>query len=202
MYVELVHLLGLLPLVAFKNFARSSHICFGAYPNHQPPYSLSTLKGKVGSSRTISLLISCTEWKMLLGTTLDISFNRKLFLLIDVCKLFHKVAFMHFMFPKHCQMTLLGLNYKTLLVKRMFINWMSFVVQTLCLEFQCSHKPVGNFAHIWVWNTFIWQIRTLKLPFSTILFLIMRLCISFTKSLSICWKYFRNGGRQFKGFFL
>lgn len=158
--------IGLLPLVAFKHFAWSSHICLGAYPNHQPPYSLSILKVKVGSYKTIYLLISCTEWKMLLGTTLDISFDRKLILLIDVCKLFHKVAFMHFMFPKHCQMTLLGLNCKTLLVKRIFINWMSFVVQTLYLEFQYSHKPVGNFAHFWVWNTFIWQIKTFKVPFS------------------------------------
>ena len=53
-----------------------------------------------------------TEGKMLLGKTLDISFDEKLFQLIVACNLFHKAVFMTFMFPKHCHRNLLGLKCK------------------------------------------------------------------------------------------
>ena len=53
---------------------------------------------------------------MLLRTTLDISFDEKVFLLIVACNLFHKAAFMNFVFLKHCRINLLGSKCKTSLV--------------------------------------------------------------------------------------
>lgn len=92
-YMELYHLLDLIPLVYFENFSKCSRICFGGYPFHQSPYFHSILKVKLSRSSTISLLTSCTERKMLLGTFLDIYFDGKAFV---VCNLFHKTAFMNF----------------------------------------------------------------------------------------------------------
>ena len=67
---------------------------------------------EVDDPSAISLLNSCTEGKMLLETTLDISFDEKLFLLIVACILFHKAASMNFMFPKDCCINLLDLSAK------------------------------------------------------------------------------------------
>ena len=53
---------------------------------------------------------------MLLGTTLHISFDEKIFLLIVARNLFHKAAFMNIVFLKHCRINLLGLKHKTPLV--------------------------------------------------------------------------------------
>ena len=108
------------------------------------------LKVKVGGSSAISPLTSCMEGIMLLGTTLDISFDEKVFLLIVACNLFHKAAFMNLMFSKHCRINMLGLKCKTSLVitlrfprKSIFIDyWMWFVSQTWYHEFQCSYEPV------------------------------------------------------------
>ena len=96
------------------------------------------LKVKVGSPKDISLLTSCPEGKMLLGTTLDISFGEILFLLIVA--LFHKAAFMNFMFPKQCRTNLLGFKCETLIVITLNIHFLGkvFLLITGC-EF--SHKP-------------------------------------------------------------
>ena len=68
---------------------------------------------KVRGSRAISLLTSWMEGKMQRGRTLDISFDEKVFLLIVLYILFHKEAFMSFMFPKHCRINFLELMWKT-----------------------------------------------------------------------------------------
>ena len=96
------------------------------------------LKVKVGSPRDISLLTSCPEGKMLLGTTLDISFDKIIFLLIVA--LFHKTAFMNFMFPKQCRINLLGLKRETLIVITLDIHFLGkvFFLITGC---ELSHKP-------------------------------------------------------------
>ena len=61
----------------FENLARSCHICFGFYPFYKPPYFHSILKVKVENSRIISRLTAYVEWKILLGTTLEILFLRR-----------------------------------------------------------------------------------------------------------------------------
>ena len=71
---------------------------------------------------------------MLLGTTLDISFDEKIFLLIVVRNLFHKAAFMNIAFLKHCRINLLGLKYKTPLVITLDIHFLekAFLLITAC----------------------------------------------------------------------
>ena len=136
------------------------------------------MKVKVGGSRAISVLTSCMEGKILLATTLDISFDEKVFLLVIVCNLFHKGVFMNFMFPKHCRINLLRLKCKTSLVITLDIHFLgkAFLLITGC---DLSRKPgimifnvptnlFLNFAQIWVWNFTNWAIRTLKVPVSTI----------------------------------
>ena len=95
--------------------------------------------------------MECTEGKMLLETTLDISFDEKVFLLIVACNLFHKAAFINFVFLKHCRINLLGLKCKTPLVITLDIYFLGkalLLINTCdCLatwhhEFQCSHEPV------------------------------------------------------------
>ena len=160
----------------------------------------STLKGKVGGSRAISLL-TCTEGKMLLGETLDISFDEIVFLLIVACNLFHKVAFIKFMFPKHCRINLLGLKWQMSLVITLDIHFLgkAFLLITGCdmsrepvsMSFNFPTNLLWNFTQIWVWNSINWAIRTLKVPFSTInKDLRWGLCISFTKLLKICFAGF------------
>ena len=77
---------------------------------------------------------------MLLGTTLDISFDEKMFLLIVACNLFYKAAFMNFMFPKHCCINFLGLKCKTSLVITLDIHFLgkAFLLITGC---DLSRKP-------------------------------------------------------------
>ena len=77
---------------------------------------------------------------MLLATTLDISFDERVFLLIVVCNLFHKAAFTNFMFPKHCRINLLGLKSKTSLVITLDIHFpgKAFLLITRC---GLSRKP-------------------------------------------------------------
>ena len=78
---------------------------------------------------------------MLLGTTLDNSYDEKAFLLIVACNLFHKAAFMNFMLPKHCHINLLELKYETTLVITLDIHFLgkAFLLITGC---DLSHKPV------------------------------------------------------------
>ena len=114
-----------------------------------------------------------------------------------VCNLFHKVAFMNFIFPKHCHITLSAPKCKTSFVITQDIY---FVEETFLFitTYYLSHKPgimgfnvptnlFWNFAQVWVQNAFNWPIKTLKAPFSIINEdLIMRLRISFTKLMQIC----------------
>ena len=95
---------------------------------------------KVVSGPRWFLLTSCTEGKMLLGTTLDISFDEKVFLLIAACNLFHKAAFINFIFLKHCRKSLWGLKYKTSLVITLDIHFLekAFLLITIC---NLSRKP-------------------------------------------------------------
>ena len=159
------------------------------------------MKVKVGGSRAIFLLTSCTEGKMLLGITLGISYDGKVFLLIVECNLFHKAAFLNFLFQKHCRITLLELKYETTLVITLDIHFRG-KASLLITGCDLSRKPVivsfnvpvnlsWNFAQIWVWNSINWAIRTLKVPFSTInKDLRWGLCISFIKLLKICFAGF------------
>ena len=79
-------------------------------------------------------MTSCTEGKMLLGTTFDISFEEEVFLLIVACNLFHKVAFMNFVFLKHCLINLLRRKYKTPLVITLDIHFLgkAFLLIAAC----------------------------------------------------------------------
>ena len=142
-------------------------------------------------NRAISQLTSSMEGKMLLGPTLDVSFDEKVFLLIVTCNLSHKAAFMNFMFPKHCPINLLGLKFKMSLVITLDIHflWKAFLLITR-YDLSCKHGIMSfnvptnlfwNFAQICAWNLNR-AIRTLKVPFSTInKDLRWSLCISFTK---------------------
>ena len=146
---------------------------------------------------------------MLLGTTLDISYDEKVFVLIVACNLFHKAAFINFMFPKHCRINLLKLKCETTLVITLNIHFLGkvFLLITGC---DLSRKPViigfnvpmnlsWNFAQTWVWNSINWAIRTLKVPFSTInKDLRCSLCISFTKLMQICFAGFTVWQLQWK----
>ena len=78
---------------------------------------------------------------MLLGTTLDISYDEKVFLLIVACNLFHKAAFMNFMLPKHCHINLLELKCETTLVIALDIHFLrkAFLLITGC---DLSRKPI------------------------------------------------------------
>ena len=114
------------------------------------------------------------------------------FLLIVVCNLFHKVAFMNFMFPKHCRINLLGLKCKMLLLITLDIHFpgKAFLLITGCdlsckpriMSFNVPTNLSWHFAQIWVWNSINWAIRTLKITFSPISKgLRWSLCVSFTK---------------------
>ena len=96
---------------------------------------------KVGGSRAIFLLTSCTEGKMLLGITLGISYDGKVFLLIVECNLFHKAAFLNFLFQKHCRITLLELKYETTLVITLDIHFRG-KASLLITGCDLSRKPV------------------------------------------------------------
>ena len=171
---------------------------------------------KVRGSRAISLLTSWMEGKMLLGRTLDISFDEKVFLVIVAYILFHKVAFMIFMFPKHCRINFLGLMCKTSLVITFDTHFLrkAFLLITGCdlsrksgiMSFNVPTNFFWNFALIGVWNSINWAIKTLKVPFSTIIKdLRWSLYVSFTKLMQICFPWFtvwqsqwRNPGRQIR----
>ena len=77
---------------------------------------------------------------MLLGTTLDISYDEKVFLLIVAYNLFHKPTFMKFVFPKHYRINLLGLKCKTSLVITLDFHFLgkAFLLITGC---DLSRKP-------------------------------------------------------------
>ena len=125
---------------------------------------------KVVSGPRWFLLTSCTEGKMLLGTvlqcynaTLDISFDEKVFLLIVACNLFHKAAFINFMFLKHCRKNLWGLKYKTSFVITLDIHFLekAFLLITRrnlsrkpgIMSFNVPTNLFWIFAQIWVWNS-------------------------------------------------
>ena len=118
---------------------------------------------KVVSGSRWFLLTSCTEGKMLLGTALGISFDEKVFLLIVACNLFHKAAFINFMFLKHCRKNLWGLKYKTSLVITLDIHFLekAFLLITRCnlsrkpgiMSFNVPTNLFWIFAQIWVWNS-------------------------------------------------
>ena len=160
MYMEFSHL----PFLAghyFENFARSSNsffFFFGFYLFFQVSYFHSILKVNVESTRNISRLNFCTKWKMVLGTTLDIFIYWCL-----CCNLFPKAAFMNFMFPEHCRITLLAPKCKTSFVITLNIHFLEKIF-LLITTYYLSHKAgiIGfnvptnlfwNFAKIWGWNT-------------------------------------------------
>ena len=78
---------------------------------------------------------------MLLGAILDISYDEKVFLLTVACSLFHKAAFMNFMFLKHCRINLLEVKFETTLVITLNIHFLgkAFLLITGC---DLSRKPV------------------------------------------------------------
>ena len=92
---------------------------------------------------------------MLLGTTLDISYDEKPFLMIVACNLFHKAAFMNFMFLKHCRINLLELNCEKTFVITLDIHFLgkAFILITGC---DLSRKPVIMGFNVPV-NLLSWQ---------------------------------------------
>ena len=94
-----------------------------------------------------------------------------------LCNLFHKAAFMNFMFPEHCHITLLGPKCKTSLVITLNIQYLgkTFLLITacdLCLKCSITNCNVStnlfwNFVQVRVRNAFNWPIKTLKSTFSS-----------------------------------
>ena len=127
-----------------------------------------------GRKDQICLLRKTQVYKMLHYIIIfRINLQRCLYLLL--CNLFHKVAVMNFMFPKHCHITLLWHKCKTSLLITLDIYFLGKTLLLITAR-DLPHKPgimslnvptnlFWNSAQIWIRNAFSWPMKTLKVLF-------------------------------------